>query len=154
MMNMPKEKSVEQTLQLADRVARELLPIAPKEMLLPDVTMPQLKIMLVLFLGGPERMGFLAGELGVSLATATGIVDRMVERDIITREDDPEDRRVVLCRLSETGQNMLSGLWQSARNRTKELLMVVPDAELNLVNEALEILSRAGEITKGSGSQG
>jgi DNA-binding MarR family transcriptional regulator len=154
MKDVTKEELVEQTLQLADRVARELLPIAPKEMLLPDVTMAQLKIMLILFLGGPERMGFIASELGISLATATGIVDRMVEREIVTREDDPEDRRVVLCRLSEKGQEMLSGLWQSARNRTRELLTAVPDTKLSLVNEALEILSQAGEITKGGGSQG
>lgn len=150
MTNMSKEELVEQTLQLADRVARELLPIAPKEMLLPDVTMAQLKIMLVLFLGGRARMGFLANELGVSLATATGIVDRIVERDILVREDDPEDRRVVICRLSEKGQEMLSGLWQSARNRTRELLTEIPDTELSLVNEALEILSRAGKTTRDS----
>lgn len=153
MKNMSKEELVEQTLQLADRVVRELLPIAPKEMLLPDVTIAQLKIMLVLFLGGPARMGFLANELGVSLATATGIVDRMVERDILVREDDPEDRRVVICRLSEKGQEMLSGLWQSARNRTRELLTEIPDTELSLVNEALEVLSRAGKTTGDSGER-
>jgi DNA-binding MarR family transcriptional regulator len=36
-------------------------------------------------------------------STVTGIVDRMVRDDLVSREQDPEDRRVWRIRLSERG---------------------------------------------------
>jgi DNA-binding MarR family transcriptional regulator len=94
-------------------------------------------------------MSDIASALGVSLATATGVVDRLVERDIVLRESQPEDRRVVLCRLSEKGQKMIGGLWQLARDRAKELLEVAAPSQLQLITEALEALLTAGEVTRG-----
>jgi len=84
----------------------------------------------------------------VSLATATGVVDRLVERDIVLRESQPEDRRVVLCHLSEKGQKLIGGLWQLARDRAKELLEVVATSQLQLITEALKALLEAGEATR------
>ncbi|MGB2853048.1 MAG: MarR family transcriptional regulator [Dehalococcoidia bacterium] len=143
-----KEDLVEHVLELGARIFRELLPTIPKEVLQFDLTMPQLKVVLLLFLNGPMRMSDLAAGLSVSLATATGVVDRLVERDIVLRESEPKDRRVVLCRLSEKGQDLTDVLWQSARNRTRELLMAITIPRLKLLNEALEALLQAGTPTK------
>jgi len=143
-----KEDLVEHVLELGARIFRELLPTIPKEVLQFDLTMPQLKVVLLLFLNGPMRMSDLAAGLSVSLATATGVVDRLVERDIVLRESEPKDRRVVLCRLSEKGQDLTDVLWQSARNRTRELLMAITIPRLKLLNEALEALLQAGTATK------
>ncbi len=139
---------VENTLQFADKVARELLPLTPKEMMLLDVTMTQLKVMFVLFLRGPVRMGTLADDLGVSLPTITEIVNRLESRGFISRDSDPEDRRVVFCTFTEKGAAMLSQLWLSARKRTQQILQAVPAEELQIVNHALEILLKAGQITR------
>lgn len=142
------EELVEHILELGEKAFRELIPILPTEWLQLDLTMPQLKVVLLLFMNGPARMSDIAAALGVSLATATGVVDRLVERDIVLRESQPEDRRVVLCRLSEKGQKMIEGLWQLARDRTKELLQAAPPSQLQLITEALEVLLKAGEVTK------
>lgn len=148
MAESQREELVEHVLQLGDRVFRELLPIVPKELLHLDLTMPQLKVVLLLFLNGPTRMSDLASGLSVSLATATGVVDRLVERDIVLREGQPQDRRVVLCHLSEKGQDLIGGMWQSARERAKELLGAIAPSRLQLVTEALEALLQAGTVTK------
>lgn len=147
MVNDPKkEKLIEGILQLGDKAFRELVPMLPKEWLHLDLTMPQLKVVLLLFLEGPSRMSAISSALGVSLATATGVVDRLVERDIVLREGDPEDRRVVLCRLSDKGEELISSLWQLARNRAKELLEAVPSQQLLMINEALGALLEAGAV--------
>jgi DNA-binding MarR family transcriptional regulator len=143
------EELIENILELGEKAFRELFPIIPIEWLQLDLTMPQLKVILLLFLSGRARMSDIASALGVSLATATGVVDRLVERDIVLRESQPEDRRVVLCRLSEKGQKMIDTLWQLARDRTKELLQAAPAAQLQLITEALEVLLKAGEVTRG-----
>ena len=145
---------VEHVLDLANRVFRELLPIIPKEVLQFDLTMPQLKVVLLLFLNGPMRMSDLASALSMSLATATGVVDRLVERDIVLRESEPKDRRVVLCRLSEKGQELTGVLWHSARDRARELLMAMTIPHLQFLNEALEALLQAGTATKDDLQQG
>jgi len=142
------QKSVTRTLNLAAQVTRELLPIMPPGLLAWDITTVQLRIMLTLFLNGPTRMSALAGILNVSLPTTTGIIDRLAERDIVAREDDPNDRRVVICRLSNTGKEMLSQTWQSARERTRELLTAVPPDKLPIIDEALNLLLAAGTATR------
>ncbi len=142
------EELIERILQLGEKAFRELIPILPTEWLQLDLTMPQLKVVLLLFLNGPARMSDIASALGVSLATATGVADRLVERDIVVRESQPDDRRVVLCRLSEKGQKMIGGLWQLARDRTKELLEAAATSQLQLITEALEALLKAGEASR------
>ena len=137
---------IERILQLSDKAFRELVPMLPKEWLQLDLTMPQLKVVLLLFLNGSSRMSEIASALDVSLATASGVVERMVERKIVLRESHPDDRRVVLCSLSKDGEKMIGGLWHLARERTRELLGMVEPTKLVLVVEVLEALLKAGAV--------
>ncbi len=143
-----RDEMVERTLQFADKVTRELLPLTPRRLLMLDVTTAQLKLMFVIFLRGPVRMGVLAKALGVSLPTITITVDRLVKRGILVREEDPDDRRAVYCRLSEQGQMILNQLWTTARERTRQMLSTLSIEELTVVNHALEILLKAGQLTR------
>jgi DNA-binding MarR family transcriptional regulator len=139
---------VEYILQLSEKAFRELFPLLPIEWLKFDITMPQLKVVLLLHMTGSVRMSDIASALGVSLATATGVVDRLVERDIVQRESQPDDRRVVLCRLSEKGQKMIGGLWQLSHDSIKELLDGMDSTQLGSVTEALEAITQASGITE------
>ncbi len=143
-----KDDLVEGMLQLSERAFRELIPMVPKEWLQLDLTMPQLKVALLLFMNGPCRMSKIASSLGVSLATATGVVDRLVERGFVAREDDPDDRRVVLCHLSEGGHGLVSGLWELARDRAGELLHAIPVEQLDMLRQGLDALVKAGDATR------
>jgi DNA-binding MarR family transcriptional regulator len=142
------DELIENLIELSDQAFRDLFPIVPKEWLRLDLTMPQLKVVLLLFTGGPERMSVIASDLGVSLATATGVVDRLVQRGLVAREGDPEDRRVVLCRLSERGEELMGGLWKVSREQIRELMRVLAPQQLELIAEALKALVQAGEGTK------
>jgi len=144
----PKEELIENILQLSDKAFQELLPMLPKEWLHLNLTMPQLKVSLLLYMYGPSRMSEIASALGVSLATATGVVDRLVERDIVLREGQPDDRRVVICRLSEKGEGLMSGLWQLSRDRLGELLRALSTSQLLLIIDALAAILQAGEMTR------
>src|SRR6188472_796666 len=54
------------------------------------------QVLALLEMHGGLPMTRLADELGVALPNATGIVGRLVERGIVSREDDANDRRRVL----------------------------------------------------------
>ena len=96
-------EQIERILELSDGIFKLLLPTVPREILDLDLTTPQMKVVLLLFLNGPTHMSALASGLGVSLATTTGVVDRLVERSMITREEFKEDRRVVLSPFIRAG---------------------------------------------------
>jgi len=138
-----KDSLVENILTLADRLFRQLLPTVPKDLLTLDITMPQTKIMLILYVHGPRRMSDIASELDVTLPTATSLVERLVEKNYVLRETQPDDRRVVLCRLSEAGQKAIGSIWQSGRNRSKELLEAMDVSKLELFADALQAMREA-----------
>ncbi len=138
-----RQEMVEGILKFADNIFRVLLPTVPRELLVLDFTMSQLKTLFLLFMNGPMRMSDLASDLGVTLATATGLADRLVERDMVTRESDPDDRRVVLCRLSESGQNSIKRIWESARGRMQEILQGIDVATLESLDRALKTMLAA-----------
>jgi DNA-binding MarR family transcriptional regulator len=140
MARVSRKKMVEGVLGLAAELFRVTLPGVPREILDLDVTTPQLKIMFLLFVDGPKRMSDLASDLGVTLATASGLVDRLVERDIVVRESHPDDRRVVLCRLSMSGQGAIRRIWESAENRLRALLQTLDADKLKAIAGPLEAM--------------
>jgi DNA-binding MarR family transcriptional regulator len=135
-----KSETIDRILSRVEGAFRQLLPLAHQELLDLDLTTPQLKVVLLLYLGGHARMSALASALGVSLATATGIVDRLTERSLVIRENSSEDRRVVICRLSEKGHELTDRLYVSARGRAHDLLQGLSEAQLNKLDEALSSL--------------
>ncbi len=143
-----RQDMVEGLLELAARLFRVTLPNVPREVLDLDVTMPQLKIMFLLFVDGPKRMSDLASDLGVTLATASGLADRLVERDIVVRESQPDDRRVVLCCLSESGQKAIKRIWESAGSRLRDLLRTLDKGNLQALTGALEAMLTSAEREK------
>ncbi len=148
-----KSQLIEEILNLAEKTFRELIPMLPKEWLQLDLTAPQIKIVLLLFLNGPSRMSVIASSLSVTLPTATGFVDRLVERDIVFRENDPDDRRVVVCRLTKNGEGMIGRLWQLAQDRLGKLLEVMSLEHLLQAREVLEALLAAGRANEAASLQ-
>ena len=141
---------IENILRLTDKAFQAWLPMLPKEWLHIDITTSQLKVVLLIFISGHIRMSDIASELGVSLATATGVVDRLVERGMLIREGDAEDRRVVLCRLSDEGEKLISGVWQLSRDQLGEMMRTMTPPQLRLITEALQLLLQAGKVAKDS----
>ena len=135
-----KNSLVEDILILLDKLSRELLPTVPKDFLSLDITMPQTKIMLLLYLQGPKRMSSIACELDVTLPTASSLVERLVEKKYVIREMLLDDRRVVLCCLSKAGQEAISRIWQSSRNKAREILDTLDTSKLELFNEVIQAM--------------
>lgn len=147
-MTTTNDKTVEDILNLSNKVVIGLLPTVPRDLPLPDLTMKQFRVAMFLFIGESMRMSCIAEILGVSMATATGIVNRLVEQDIVQREHDLEDRRAVICQLSPHGKKLLSQTWQSFRENTRRILVAIPEDKINLVRETLMLLLETSEALK------
>jgi DNA-binding MarR family transcriptional regulator len=64
----------------------------------------------------------MADLLDVSLSNATGIVDRMEERGLVERVRVPDDRRVVLVRISTGGAQALDEIEAVKQDRLQAIL--------------------------------
>ena len=63
-----------------------------------------LSILHVLGLGGPMPMGHLAERMVIGAATATRRAKQLEQRGLVSRQRSPESNRVVVIRLTETGE--------------------------------------------------
>ena len=143
-----KERLVDGILALADKLFRELLPTVPRDLLSLDITMPQMKILVILYVTGPRRMSDVASELDVTLPTATSLVERLVEKRYVERETNPDDRRVVLCHLSEAGEQVIKHIWQTAGKRSRELLQAMDVSKLEMFAEALQAMHETALVER------
>jgi len=69
-----------------------------------QLTPPQIHAVMWLGQDGPLTMGELAGRVGVTEKTITGLVDRLEAAGHLARERDGADRRVVRARLTPRGE--------------------------------------------------
>ncbi len=85
----------------------------------------------------------LAHRLGGSFSNATVLVDRLVDRGLVERMADPQDRRVVLVRVADEGQQLIDQLVTSWRTLSTPLLETLAPEDLSKVHEALRVLLEA-----------
>ncbi len=79
------------------------------------LTMTQLRLMYVLLVDDGCSVGELAGRMSVRPATVTGLTDRLVRQELIERQADLEDRRVVRVSLTAEGRRVLGEIEAAAR---------------------------------------
>jgi DNA-binding MarR family transcriptional regulator len=60
--------------------------------------------------GGPRPIRELAEELGITAPAATRAVDALVERRLVSRSEDPEDRRVRRIAITDAGRRLVGEL--------------------------------------------
>ncbi len=110
-----------------------------------ELTIPQIKTLTLLRHQGPQRMGSIATYLGSTLSSSTSIIDRLVDKGLVERVPDPDDRRVVICQLTAQGQEATEQFWRIGRMRVVELAEQLDIEELEIVVRAMELLYKATE---------
>jgi len=110
-----------------------------------DMTVGELKCLRAVGMLGTPSMSELSQALRLQPSTVTGLVDAIVDRDLVERYDDAEDRRVVRVRLTEEGKRLRQRHHRSRRRRLLRLLAEVDDAELEAIRRGLRAMSAAIE---------
>jgi len=121
-VNDEKNSLVQEMLDLVGELFALVAPTLSLEHLASDVTVAQLKVLLGLRTIGPSPMSAIASAAGVVPSTATGIVDNLVGKDLVSRYPDPDDRRRVICQLSPKGEELTNGIWTWGRSQIGNLL--------------------------------
>jgi DNA-binding MarR family transcriptional regulator len=107
-----------------------------------DLTFTQLRALSVISRREAVRVSDLAEELGVGLAAASALVDRMARRQFITRHADPNDRRIVLLELGARGRQLLERLERGSTERFGKLIARMTPAERDALATTLRAFVR------------
>jgi DNA-binding MarR family transcriptional regulator len=108
-----------------------------------DLTLPQLKVLVLSAAAGGTTGAQMARDLGVSLPTVSGLVDRLEDRGLVRRGDDPSDRRVTRVVATGDGQMLVQRLYQFRVERLTELLAALSPDDLRAVEHTFDVLAAA-----------
>ncbi|WP_312034490.1 MarR family transcriptional regulator [Actinoplanes sp. TBRC 11911] len=107
------------------------------------LTLSQLKILMLLAQHGSMPGGELARTLGIGLAALSGMVDRLVVQDFVTRTEDLHDRRVRRIGLTKQGSALIANIFNAGEEKMRTLLSRLSAEELGLVDQAMKLLLNA-----------
>lgn len=105
-----------------------------------ELTMAQLKTLFLVAQQPDRPVGAVAEQLGVSEATASHLVDRLVRAELVERAPDPHDRRRALCRLTAAGQTLYEELDSMGPQRFRQWLQQLQPQDLQALSQGLEAL--------------
>jgi DNA-binding MarR family transcriptional regulator len=113
------------------------------------VTVAQLKSLFFISNQESSNLGRLAAALGVTPANVTGIVDRLVEHNLVSRVENTQDRRMLLLRTTPQGEELLANLRERRRNIMSDILVRLNTDELATLAKGLAFLVKATEAQEG-----
>jgi DNA-binding MarR family transcriptional regulator len=104
------------------------------------LTPARLSVLSVLVFGGPKTLGELAAAEQVSAPTITRLVAGLEREELLTRQADPTDRRIVrVAATPRAARLMQRGRQARVRDLAMSLATLAPD-ELKVLGRATEIL--------------
>ncbi len=104
------------------------------------VTVSQGYILLALPETGSVTMNDLSAKMRLANSTMTRMADQLVQKRLITRGPDSDDRRIVRVQLTEQGQDIRTRLKKALRDLFSEVLKDIPEGERETIVHSLEIL--------------
>ena len=110
------------------------------------VTVPQFRMLVVLERSRSARMTELAEHMGVQPSTALRMVDRLVDAGLVTREQNPDNRREVRLDLTHQGEDVVRAVTGRRRRAIHDIVEAIPPSQRSAVTEALRAFAvAAGE---------
>jgi DNA-binding MarR family transcriptional regulator len=108
-----------------------------------ELSLSQLKLLMVLSREGEQPLKDLAEKLVLSLPAASRAVDGLHRRDMVVRREDDEDRRQKRIAITDTGQEVVATL-SAARLAGIETFIasLTPDEQENLARALAPIVAR------------
>ena len=103
------------------RVQGETIANDPALKLFAEMTMQQTSVAMMTMDRGAVSVTEMAGLLGVSVPSASTMIDRLVEKGVLAREPDSEDRRRVVITVAPEARRQLAKLQTSMQEALAEL---------------------------------
>ena len=110
-----------------------------------SVTLPQFRTLVVLESHGVTNLNRLARALDVNASSAVRMIDRLLAAGLVTREENPENRRQVLLGVTPAGADIVRRV---TAKRRREITRIVAAMPAGLRDELVDALTTFSETTE------
>jgi DNA-binding MarR family transcriptional regulator len=116
-----------------------------------EVTLPQLRTLVVVSLQGPQTVSALADRLDVHASTMTRMCNRLVTRGLVARKPSALDRREVVIELTPQGQGLVDAVMDKRRQEIDAVVGRMSPEDRDRVIASLDLFAQAADQTAGTG---
>lgn len=127
--------------ELAVRLAVRSLEEQTCSLLQASLTLQQFRLLLHVYARGPLPIHQAAETLGLAPSVATGIVQRLVDRGLIERHEDVNDRRARVLRVTDHGSALIEEMGTAARSQRRQAVARLTDRQLQQLRDILAALA-------------
>ncbi|CAM3610486.1 MarR family winged helix-turn-helix transcriptional regulator [Occultella aeris] len=149
-----RDRLVEEIFEAQHAMMRASLASQLEPLLDSTLTMQQFKLLAIVHFQGEQTMTALADAMRLSPPTVTGAVERLVDRGLVSRREDPSDRRLRLVGLAAEGVRLFREIEDSRSRLGREILAGLDTDALRALAAAHVQLAAAFDRTLGTGGAG
>ncbi len=110
-----------------------------------DLTIDQLKSLIIIQYKGKISFKDLAQALGITRANITGIADRLIQNHLVTKWQNPDDRRIQYLTLTDKAQTILNNIKQTIIIEETKILSILNIEDLEALEKGLSAFTRSIE---------
>jgi DNA-binding MarR family transcriptional regulator len=112
------------------------------------VTLPQLRVLVMVANKGPQNLASVAQTLGVHPSNATRRCDKLVDAGLLHRSEDPADRRNLILQLTPAGRQLVREMTAQRRAAIEDVLDKMPaPLRRDLIPALVAFAQAAGELS-------
>jgi DNA-binding MarR family transcriptional regulator len=146
---MGKSQLIQKVVELEQQASRIIGQHAHSIWIDSGLTPAQLRSLFLIANKGSTNFRKLAKALGVTPSNVTGIVDRLVEQGLVSRTQNPEDRREMTLQATDKGKALVSNIKEAGIKRMTHVLSLLSSQELSALVQGLSAFIRAADSYKG-----
>jgi DNA-binding MarR family transcriptional regulator len=110
-----------------------------------NLTIVQLKILFYIDYVGCTNFKAVSDALGVTPPSITEVIDRLVEQRLVSREENPDNRRMLILRTTAQGKALMARLTESRRSIILSLLKQLDNEDLAHLTRILNNMAKCIE---------
>lgn len=114
---------------------------SPVDPVCSDLTPIQIKTALHVWQLQPVNLNELAQALNVTPPAASAVVDKLVEKEVLTRETDPADRRRIILRVHPRAEEDMNAVNEQFLKAFRSVADALPDESLEHWHLAMKAIS-------------
>lgn len=142
-LTMDKSQLVQKVVELQREVGRIIGQHVPSVWIDSGLTITQLRSLFLIANKGSTNFRKLAEALGVTPSNVTGIIDRLEEQELVSRTQNPEDRRETTLQATGKGKALVSNLKEAGIKQMTQILSFLSLGELSALVQGLSAFIKA-----------
>lgn len=143
MTRSPTKELSESILAVRRAMARDFLRGAVQALGETDLTILQFGTLILLDDGHERTVGELSEQIGRSMSATSRMIDALVKRDLVRRQEDPNDRRARRVTIGASGRKFLATMMRRRAEAELKLMEALTPEEQRTVVRAMELLAGA-----------